>query len=62
MLDGVARYLTARPASRSGTDNFGAEVASEPLATGHRRRGHCGPGQAGSLASTVPGRPGTQEF
>jgi len=28
MLDGVARYLTAQPASRSGTDNFRAAVAS----------------------------------
>ena len=62
MLDGVARYLTALPASRSGTDNFRAAVASEPLATGHRRRDHCGPGQAGSLASTVPRRPETKEF
>ena len=40
MLDGLARYLTAQPASRPGTDDFRAAVASGALATGHRRRGH----------------------
>jgi hypothetical protein len=29
MLDGLARYLTAQPASRPGTDDFRVAVASE---------------------------------
>jgi len=65
MLDGLARYLTARPASRPGTDDFRAAVASGALATGHRRRGHAStaaPDRHVPLASTVPRRPETMEF
>jgi hypothetical protein len=57
-----ARYLTAQPASRPGTDDFRAAVASEALATGHRRRGHAGAAARDRhvpLASTVRRRPET---
>jgi hypothetical protein len=40
MLDGLACYLTAQPASGPGTDDFRAAVASEAQTTGHRRHDH----------------------
>jgi hypothetical protein len=63
MLDGLARYLTAQPASRPGTDDFRAAVASEAPATGHTRRGHASAAARDRhvpLASTVPRRPETE--
>jgi hypothetical protein len=36
----LTRYLTARPASWPGTDDFRAGVASKAPAIGHTRRGH----------------------
>jgi hypothetical protein len=38
MLDGLTRHLTVQPARGPGADDFRAAVASEALATCHRRR------------------------
>jgi hypothetical protein len=60
-----ARDTTEATAPTRSFSIFRAAVASKALTTGHRRRGHASaaaPGQARSLASTVPRRPETMEF